>query len=386
MLKRMLILGWQNVRAKHPKLLLVVILIVLLSAIVHCAYRSMHHIVPTPPIIYQDSRLIIPENSALRTVVHVEPVQLQSVISTLIVPATVEAIPENIVTVLPPLTGQIIKIYKILGESVAIGDPLYSMVAPDLAQAFADKTSAEAVFTLAEKNLKRQKGLAKLAINATRDLEQAISDMAQAKAELDRSVARLEALRVSVKDQDTLGNLIIRSPVNGVVTEINGGVGTYWADLTTPVVTVADLSQVYVVASAQEHDAPDFFIGQETQIVWEFTPKTQIAQVCFIDPILNPNTRTVTAGVMIDNPDGILRPNMFARMKFKRKPRQRILLPMTAVIQRGFDSLVFVEVAPWEFEPRIVKVGLQIDDKIEIETGLAEQERVAMTGGIILND
>lgn len=386
MLKGMLGLGWQYVRSKHPRLSLGLIGIILLGVMVHCVHRVMCHTVPAVPIIYQNSRLVIPENSALRSVIHVEPVHLQSVVSVVVVPATVQAIPANIVTVLPPLTGQITRIYKILGESVAKGDPLYSMVAPDLAQALADKTSAEAVYTLAEKNLKRQKDLAKFAINATRDLEQAVSDMAQAKAELDRSVARLEALRVNPEDQDTLGNLVIRSPVNGVVTEIDGGVGTFWADLTTPVVTVADLSQVYVVASAQEHDVPDFFLGQEAQVIWDFAKKPQIAQVDFIDPILNPNSRTVSAGVMIDNPDGILRPNMFARMKFKRKPRQRILLPMTAVIQRGFDSIVFVEVAPWEFVPRIVKVGLQLDDKIEIESGLADQERVAMTGGIILND
>lgn len=386
MLKGMLGLGWQYVRSKHPRLSLALIGVILLALIAYCVYRVICHTVPVVPIIYQNSRLVIPENSALRSVIHVEPAHLQSVVSIVVVPATVQAIPSNIVTILPPLTGQITKIYKILGESVISGDPLYAMVAPDLAQALADKTSAEAVYTLAEKNLKRQKDLAKFAINATRDLEQAVSDMAQAKAELDRSVARLDALRVNPGDQDTLGNLIIRSPVNGVVTEINGGTGTYWADLTTPVVTVADLSKVYVVASAQEHDAPDFFIGQEAQVVWEFAKRSQIAQVDFIDPILNPDSRTISVGVTIDNPDDILRPNMFARMKFKRKARQRILLPMTAVIQRGFDSIVFVEVAPWQFVPRIVKAGLQIDDKIEIESGLADQERVAMTGGIILND
>ena len=386
MLKGMLGLGWQYMRSKHPRLSLAAVLLIMLVIIAHCAHRAMQHTVVTPPIIYENERLIIPENSPLRSAIHTKPVHMQSIVTTVVVPATVQAIPANVVTVLPPLTGQITKINKIIGQAVTIGDPLYSMVSPDLAQALADKTSAEAVYVLAEKNLKRQKDLAKYAINATRDLEQSVSDMAQAKAELDRSVARLEALRISPEDKDTSGNLIIRSPVTGVVTQISGGVGTFWADLTTPVVTVADLSQVYVIASAQEHDAPDFFLGQEVQVVWEFTPKTQTAQVDFLDPILNPSTRTVSVGVTIDNFDNNLRPNMFARMKFKRKPRERIVLPMTAVIQRGFDSIVFVEVAPWQFVPRTVKVGLQMDDHIEVESGLAEAERVAMTGGIILND
>lgn len=385
MLKGMLVLFGYYLRSKQGRWLLASLLIILLIALV-CASRAKHHPALGPPILYQDSHLVIPEDSALRSAIHVEPVHLQTVVTTVVVPAVIQAIPANMVAVLPPLSGEITKIYKIIGERVAVGDPLFSVISPDLAQDFATEISAEAAYILAQKNLKRQRELAHFEINPLRDLEQAESDMQQAEAEFRRSRALLQALHINPTDRDTLGNLLIRSPINGVVTAISGGVGMYWSDLTSPVMTVADLGEVYAVASAQEHDLPDFFLGQEAQVVLEGINKSITGPVDFIDPIINPETRTINVGLTLANPDGILHPNLFARMKFKRKPRQRIVLPMTAVIQRGFDSVVFVESAPWQFEPRVVKVGLQFDDQIEIESGLAEQDRVALTGGIILND
>ncbi len=387
MVKRMLVLWWQHIRSQpYKRVLWIVAMLTMLSLVVHCVRQTKQVNVATVPIIYQGPRLIVPENSALRSVVRVEVVHPQSVVSTVIVPATVQSIPAQTVAVFPPLSGQISKIFKTLGQPVTVGEPLYSLVSPDLAQAISDRTTAEANYKLAEENLKRQKELARYEINSLRDLEQAESGMSQAGAEFHRSVARLQALHISPSEQDTQGHLTVRSPINGVVTAVSAGVGSYWSDLTQSVMTVADLSQIYLVASAQEHDLPDFFLGQETQVVFERLDKSFVSKVGFIDPILNADTRTVRVGLVLDNPNNEMRPNMFARVKFHRLARQRILLPMTAVIQRGFDSIVFVEVAPWQFEPRVVKVGLQLDDKIEIESGLADQERVAMTGGIILND
>ncbi len=386
MLKGMLMLFLQRLSSKRRAVLFSFILIAMLSGLVQCVKHAKHKPSDSVPILYQGTRLVVPEHSALRSVVHVESVHRQAVVTTVVIPTTVQAIPANTVAILPPLTGQIDKIFKTLGEPVRVGDPLYSLISPDLAQAISDRTIAEANYALAQKNIKRQQALARYEINSLRELEQAERDLAQTDAELQRSNARLAALHINPADHDTQGHLLVRSPINGVMTAISGGVGTYWSDLTAPVVSVADLSRVYLVASAQERDLPDFFLGQDAQIIFESLHQSYWSRVAFIDPVLDVSTRTIHVGMILSNVNNELRPNMFARAKFKRKARQEILLPMTAVIQRGFDSIVFVEVAPWQFEPRVVKVGLQMDDKIEITSGLADQERVAMTGGIILND
>lgn len=386
MFKRMLVLCWEYLQSKRYRSLGWFGVIILVSLLVHCIHRAHHVTLAQVPIIYQDGRLIIPATSALRSVVQVDAVHPESVVTTVVVPATVQVIPTKSVAIFPPVSGQITQIFKELGDSVKAGEPLYALVSPDLAQIIAERATAQAGYTLAEKNLKRQKELARFEINAVRDLEQAESDMLQSEAELQRCTARLQAFHIKLSDQDTHGHLLMRAPSDGVVTAINGGVGSYWSDLSKPILSIANLSEVYLVASAQEHDLPDFFLGQSVEVVFERPSQSFASTVSFIDPVLNSDTRTVNVGMVVDNQNVAMRPNMFARVKFHRKPRQRILLPMTAVVQRGFDSIVFVEVAPWEFEPRAVKVGLQLNDKIEIETGLVDKERVAMTGGIILND
>src|SRR3990167_3135641 len=112
MFKGMLMLLVQHLRSKRRGLLLWFALLALLSLLVHCIKHAKHDSSSTVPIIYQGSRLIVPEHSALRSVVHVEPVHRQAVVSTVVIPATVQAIPANTVAIFPHLTGQIDKIFK----------------------------------------------------------------------------------------------------------------------------------------------------------------------------------------------------------------------------------------------------------------------------------
>ncbi|PJD92400.1 MAG: efflux transporter periplasmic adaptor subunit [Legionella sp.] len=360
--------------------------ILLLGCVVQCIQHVGHVTAPTPPIIYKGARLIIPEQSPLRSVITLEAVQPHSVVSDLTLPSVVQALPSHILAALPPLTGQITTLPKKVGDQVQVGEILYTMTAPDLAEALSDRASTQAAYTLAQQILKRQSQLTHLDIGSMRDLQEAERANAQANADLQRALARLEALHVSEADQDTHGHLVVRSPISGVVTAVNAGLGTYWSDLTSPILTVENLSQVQIIASAQENDVSNIFLGQAVEITIDGDGRKYQATVSFITPVLDPDTRTTAIGIILDNSDQHLKPNMFAKTILKSKPRDLVLLPLTAVIQRGFDTVIFVEVAPWQFESRLVKVGPQIKNKIEIKSGLAKHEKVVLTGGIILND
>lgn len=362
------------------------LIVLLLGFGIQCIKHSGHPSKSTTPIIYKGARLIIPEHSALRSVITLEVVHPRSVVSSLTLPATVRVIHGNTVKVFPPLTGQIERLYKTVGDDVHVGDPLYSLISADLAQAVSDRSNAQAAYNLSQQTLKRQQQLMGLDIGALHDLQQAQSDDAKAWSELERARARLSALHVSEEDHDTLGHLIVRSPINGVVTDVNAGVGSYWSDVTSEVLTVADLSQISVVAFVQEHDVHGIFSGQEVEVVLDGDGSVFSATVEHLEPLIDPDTRTVSIEIILSNAERHFKPNMFATVILKSKPRDLVVLPLTAVIQRGFDSVVFVEVAPWQFESRIVEVGPQIGDQIEIESGLAQNDKVVLTGGIILND
>jgi len=332
---------------------------------------------------HEGERLIVPAASPLRRTLAVTTVNEDTVSAPFILPAAVEADPAKLVKVLPPLAGRIVSIDKQLGEQVRAGDVLFTIDSADLAQATSDARKAHAALTLAKRNLDRQRELDKAGIAATHDLEQAQNDYEQAASDVARAEARLAQL-------GTRGNtgrlLAIRAPISGHVVDLSAAVGGYWNDPTAAIMTVADLSQVFVTANAQEKDLAQLYVGQAASIRFDAYAEPQSAKVRFVGEMLDPDTRTVKVRMLFPNPDGRLKPGMFAQATFFARPHPGILVPMTAIVQSGFDSRAFVETTPWQFEPRTVKLGTQIGDKVEVLAGMKAGERVVIKDGVLLND
>lgn len=348
--------------------------------------KFIHTPVQLPPLIRESGHLFIPADSPLRKIITIAAVKKKPIQVCFTLPATVQADPARTLKVFPPVLGRITSLDKRLGDWVEVGDTLFTINSPDLAQALSDVEKAKSGLILAEQNFLRQQKLVASQITSTHDTEQAQNDYDQAASELSRALARLKELNVKPSEKVKNAILVVRSPIAGFVTELNAAVGGYWNDATSAVMVISDLSFVYINANLQEKDIGDAYVGQPVKIYLDAYPKSIYAHIHYISPILNAATRTVDVGVEFDNKKAQLKPNMFATAKFKGRPHDRVLLPLTAVIQRGFDSIVFVEVSPWKFEPRVVQVGAQIGKNIEIISGLNVNERVAITGGIILND
>ena len=111
-----------------------------------------------------------------------------------------------------------------------------------------------------------------------------------------------------------------------------------------------------------------------------------VGAVRYVGELLDPDTRRVKVRMRFDNRDGRLKPGMFAKATFLAKAHSGVLVPLTAVVQNGFNARVFVEVQPWRFEPRIVQLGPRVGDKVEIASGLKAGERVVIKDGVMLND
>ncbi|WP_019216511.1 efflux RND transporter periplasmic adaptor subunit [Legionella tunisiensis] len=363
-----------------------VILVFISWLVVSCSKQFSKHPEVIIPLLHKDRRLIIPEKSPLRKLITIQTTTKQTVEDPFSIPAIVEADPATLIKVLPPLLGRISTLNKRLGDSVKTGETLFTIDSAALAQALSDVDKAKAALVFATQNLKRQQKLTVSNIAARHDTEEAQNNYEQVVSELARANARLVELRVENTKNDDKHVLVVRSPVSGHVIELNAAVGGYWNDATQPIMTVADLSKVYITASAQEKDISNIYPGQKVKIVLDAYRQPIQCVVHHIGAVVNPDTRTVSIQMIHDNKDGRLKPNMFAKAIFYGNPHESIVLPVTAVIQRGFDSIVFIETAPWQFETRIVKTGAQFDEHIEIISGLNVNERVVVTGGIILND
>lgn len=336
-------------------------------------------------VVRQGGVASIPEASPLRKSLQLAVVEEQTVERPILVPGVIEADPARLIKLVPPVSGRILELHKTLGDPVKKGDPLFAIDSADLAQATSDAAKARAALALAQRNLQRQTELAQAEIAARKDMEQAESDFAQAKSEADRTQGRLAQLGATQGGNGR--QYTLRSPIAGRVIELNGARGGFWNDTNAPVMTVADLSNVWVAASVREKDLAALFVGQAAKITLDaYEGETLDGKVRYVGEMLEPDTRTVKVRIALDNTSGRYRPGMFAKVRFSGPAHKAVVVPAAALVQSGFNTRVFVETSPWIFQPRNVKVGAQLGDRAEVTEGLRGGERIVVKNGVLLND
>ncbi|TWJ19106.1 efflux RND transporter periplasmic adaptor subunit [Geobacter argillaceus] len=179
--------------------------------------------------------------------------------------------------------------------------------------------------------------------------------------------------------------LPIYTPLSGVVIEKMMQQGQY-VNTGDVLFNIADLSTVWVEVEVYENEFPNIHIGQKVEIRSQSFPgKPFTGRIAFIYPFLDPKTRTVKARVEMPNPGMKLKPDMFVNAIIKVPLGLAIVVPVTALIDTGKRQVVWVESSPGMFEPRDVRVGQQTDDKVQILSGLRPGDKVAVSGGYLID-
>ena len=339
-----------------------------------------------PAVRHENGQILLASTSALRKSLVIAPVEVRTVEREVVTPGVVEADVARLVKIVPPVSGRIVSLEKHLGDTVNRGDPLFTIDSPELAEALADAEKADAALVLSRRTLNRERDLMDAQIAARKDFEQAESDFAQAESEARRAHARLTQLDMD-KSEGTGRKYVLRAPISGHVIELTAAAGGFWNDTSAPIMTVADLSSVWVSASVPEKDLAAVSVGADAVIELNAYPGESVrGPIAYVAETLDPDTRTVKARVAVDNSSGRFRPGMFARVVFRSAAREATVVPATALIQAGFDTQVYIETAPDVFEPRNVKVGARVGDSVEALAGLAPGERVVVQNAVLLND
>ncbi|TWJ19745.1 efflux RND transporter periplasmic adaptor subunit [Geobacter argillaceus] len=179
--------------------------------------------------------------------------------------------------------------------------------------------------------------------------------------------------------------LPIYTPLSGIVIEKMVQQGQY-VNTGDALFNIADLSTVWVEVEVYENEFPNIHIGQQVEIRSQSFPgRPFTGRIAFIYPFLDPKTRTVKARVEMPNPGMKLKPDMFVNAIIKVPLGSAIVVPVTAVMDTGKRQVVWVESSPGMFEPRDVQVGQQTDDKIQILSGLNAGDKVAVSGGYLID-
>lgn len=340
-----------------------------------------------PLMIRQGDKIILPEGSALRDHLAVMPAGSESVRAKLVLPGIVEADPARTAAVLPPLGGRILELRVALGDRVASGQVLAVLDSPDLAQAYDDSDKAADLLRLTETNLRRQQEAFNVGGVAARDLDQAKSDHAQAAAEYARTQARLKVVGARADQNRGVRQLTVKAPVSGSITSLSVAPGNMINDPTQPMMTIADLSTVWVTALVPEKDVSLVAMDEDAEVSLAAYPDQPLhGKVQIISDVIEADSRRNKLRITFSNAAGMLKPNMFAAVTLLAPEKRQIVLPTSALLMNNDRTTVFVATAPWTFERRVVDTQLGEGTTVTINRGLAPGEQVVVKGGVLLND
>jgi cobalt-zinc-cadmium efflux system membrane fusion protein len=342
---------------------------------------------PPALMLRQGDRIFIPEGSALRSRLSIMPASAKPTSSRLLLPGIVESDPARTAAVLTPLSGRLVTLKVSLGERVARGQALAVIDSPDLGQAYDDDDKATDTLRLTEKNLARQEEQNKLGAASDRDLDQARSDHTQAVAESTRTRARLTMLGVSTDTRSASHLLTVTAPVGGSVTTLAVAPGNMINDPTQPMMTIADLSTVWVTALVAEKDIAAVSRNEEAEVSLAAYPDRVLhGRVLFVSDVIEPDSRRNKIRIAFANGDYTLKPNMFANVTLTGAQQTQVVLPSSALLMNNDRTSVFVATAPWTFERRTVDLQMEEGNSVAIRSGVAAGEQVVVKGGILLND
>ncbi|MDH7499063.1 MAG: efflux RND transporter periplasmic adaptor subunit [candidate division NC10 bacterium] len=279
-------------------------------------------------------------------------------------------------------------------------------------QAQAEILQAKARMMLAEKALERQRRLYENKIAPKKDLEAAEAEYENAKAayeyaenilyrqETHAKEAELAAARADYeKARQTLllmgvrpeefaeevsSSYSIRAPLSGTVIERKVNVGEL-VDENVDLFTIMDLSQVWVFAEIYENLLPQVRLGQEVRVkVPPYPDQTFRGRIRYISPVVDPHTRTVKVRADLENPSLLLKPEMFGEAQIITGVKKEVIsVPEASVVDEEGEKSVFVKVGDG-FLKRVVEVGTRFEGRVEITSGLGEEEEVVTNGAFQL--
>ncbi|NML28601.1 efflux RND transporter periplasmic adaptor subunit [Zoogloea dura] len=287
-----------------------------------------------------------------------------------------------------PIAGRVVEIRANVGDSVKAGDVLAILDAPELGTAAADLTKARADAEQKKSSLERVRSLVEAEVLPRRELEAAQADWQQARAEAERARLRLGNLAPGGKLAAGSQRFELRAPISGIVAtrQINPSMEVR-PDLPEPLFVVTDMNKLSVLVDVPERDLPIVTVGKAAQVeVSAYPHRSFEGKVVRVAPTLDPQTRRVQARVAVDNREGLLKPEMYAKVALLADTREELpRVPIGALLVEGVKNYLFVEREPGVFEKRDVSLAVQTRTHAYVWSGVKAGEKVVGVGALLLN-
>jgi cobalt-zinc-cadmium efflux system membrane fusion protein len=311
-----------------------------------------------------------------------------------------------------PYAGRVLKLFVKPGDTVTVGQPLFTVQAADMVQAQNDFISAATALNkarsaqnLAEIIDKRQRLLyegkavpLKEVQNARAALDAAENDVRSADVALEAARNRLRILGKTdqeITDFQEKGTIdpstLITAPIAGTIVQRKVGPGQYvGSGQSDPVFIIGDLSTVWIVAYIRETEAPLVHVGQPIYFtVLAYPDRAFPASISYVAAALDPTTRRLLVRATVNNAEGLFKPEMFASVKILTgEGDNAVAVPRDAIIYEGDTARVWVVREKDDekaIELRRIKVGLTNGNVVEALKGLGPGDRVVTKGSLFID-
>lgn len=274
--------------------------------------------------------------------------------------------------------GRVLDVHARLGDDVQKGQLLIRLQSPDLAAAIADYHKAIADEALAKRALERAQTLYEHGAMAQKDLESAQNAEEKAAVDVKTTAEKIRILGGTTENPSPI--LEVRAPASGTIVEqtVANGAGVKSLDNSPNLFTIADLSRVWVLCDVYENNLAQVRLGDYAEVRLAAYPDRVLrGKISNIGKILDAATRTAKVRLELENPNGILRPGMFATAKFvSGEAATRIVLPSSAILRLHDKDWVFRPTGGNTFQRAEVRTGAVLGNEQEVIAGVRPGERV----------
>lgn len=292
--------------------------------------------------------------------------------------------------VITQVGGPVSRILVVPGEHVREGQPLLTIRSPDYSAMLAAYLKAQDSFRVADKNYARAQDLYQHNAIAERDLLQAESDRNQAQADLNASEQTLKILGIprpgDLEKAPASAEIKLLSPLSGEVVERDVSPGQLLQAGATQAFMVSDMSTVWVLANVYQSDLAFVKSGDAVAVQTDSYPGTFHGKISYISPALDPNTRTLQARIVVDNPGEKLKKDMYVTATVVAGTIPDAIAVPDASILRDDQNLPFVYALSGvnEFGRRSVEIGESRSGQTQILKGLSPGDKIAGDGSLFL--
>ncbi len=303
------------------------------------------------------------------------------------------AVAYNAFSTTPVITqvgGLVSKILVVPGDRVKRGQPLLEVSSPDYSLLLASYLKARDTFRVADKNYQRAQDLFAHHAISDRDLLQAESDHTQAQADLNAAEAGMKILGIpkpeDLEKSPLSAQIPLLAPIGGEIVERLVSPGQVLQAGITQTFTISDMRTVWVLANIYQGDLAFVKNGDPTTITTDSYPDKFSGKISFISPALDPTTRTLQARIVVDNPSGKLKKDMYCVASITAGVIPSAIAVPDAAVLRDDENLPFVYLVTGsnQFARRQVEIGQSEKGETQILKGLSPGDKLVGNGSLFL--